>query len=116
MIRPVALGDAEAVYKLMCELEECELPRVPFGSIFSEQLSTAHCKAFVYEGVAPGERAARVLGFINMRIEGQLHHAAHRFYERRGMERMHVKFVMPLGYHETVTPSHREAVHDETER
>lgn len=166
MIRPVALSDAEAVYQLMCELEECELPRGSFGTIFDEQLSSAHYRAFVYEGVEPGEQTARVLGFINMRIEGQLHHAAdvaeimelvvdpgvrsagiggelferacqeartagceqieltsnarrhaaHRFYERRGMERTHVKFVMPLGYDETVTPSHREAVHDETER
>ena len=143
MIRPVALSDADAVYRLMCELEECELPREPFDRIFAGQCGNEHQYGFVY--VSPSD-GGRVLGFINMRIEGQLHHGAdiaeimelvvdsdvrgggiggalfervceearaagcaqieltsnarrhdaHRFYERHGMERTHVKRVMPL--------------------
>lgn len=73
MIRSVTAHDADAVYGLMCQLEDCELPREPFDAIFGAQLAAPGQHAFVY---VSDDADPRVLGFINMRIEGQLHHAA----------------------------------------
>ena len=73
MIRPVTAEDADAVYRLMCQLEACELPREPFERIFARQLAALGQHGFVYVSDGP---EPRVLGFINLCVEGQLHHAA----------------------------------------
>ena len=59
----------EAVYGLMCELERTELDKTQFQEIFEQQLSSEQWISYVYE------TDNTVIGFINMRIERQLHHA-----------------------------------------
>lgn len=69
MIRKATMTDLDAVYGLICELENTALPREAFGDIYTEQLNNENCTCLVYE--ADG----RVVGVLNMRFERQLHHA-----------------------------------------
>jgi len=69
MIRRTENKDLEAVYGLMCELERTELDKAKFSEIFERQLCSKQWIGYVYE------QNNTVIGFINMRIEQQLHHA-----------------------------------------
>ncbi|MBR3342744.1 MAG: GNAT family N-acetyltransferase [Solobacterium sp.] len=69
MIRRTENKDLEAVYGLMCELERTELDKAKFSEIFERQVCSEQWISYVYE------QDNTVIGFINMRIEQQLHHA-----------------------------------------
>lgn len=69
MIRKATMTDLDAVYSLICELENTVLPREAFGDIYTEQLNNENYTCLVYE--ADGN----VVGVLNMRFERQLHHA-----------------------------------------
>ena len=68
MIRPAVACDAAAVYKLLCQLEETRFDRTAFDARFAWQLESPAFRGFVL--VDEGE----VAGFINVRVERQLHH------------------------------------------
>ena len=139
-VRAAERGDARAVYGLMCQLEEQKFDYGLFEERYFWQLENPAFRGLVLED------AGSVDGFINVRIERQLHHAlpvaeitelvvdhtcrgggrggmlldaaiayahrqgcevldvtsnakrvdAHRFYERHGMNRTHVKLTMEL--------------------
>ncbi len=69
MIRVTEQKDLEAVYGLMCVLERTELDKAKFTEIFLRQLCSEQWISYVFE------QDNTVIGFINMRIERQLHHA-----------------------------------------
>ena len=66
--RPAEPEDWKIVYDLMCQLENQELPKEGFHQIYMEQQKDEHFWQSVY--VLDGQ----VKGFVNMRMEGQLHH------------------------------------------
>ena len=70
MFRKATPEDCDAVYHLICDLEHKELPYVPFAEIFAEQIADNrfYCLLFEKEG--------KVAGVLNLRFEGQLHHAS----------------------------------------
>ncbi|HIX25334.1 MAG TPA: GNAT family N-acetyltransferase [Candidatus Lachnoclostridium avicola] len=67
-VRPAEPEDREAVYGLMCQLENQELPKEGFDEIYGEILGDGHFCSLVYD------RGGRAEAFVNMRMEGQLHH------------------------------------------
>ncbi|HIZ80165.1 MAG TPA: GNAT family N-acetyltransferase [Candidatus Lachnoclostridium stercorigallinarum] len=67
-VRPAEAKDREAVYRLMCQLENQELPKEGFDRIYGEILEDGHFRSLVYD------RGGRTEGFVNLRMEGQLHH------------------------------------------
>lgn len=69
-IRPAAAEDWEQVYGLMCQLENEELDKEEFYRIYMEQRKNPDFCGLVY--AIDGQAEA----FVNMRMEGQLHHAA----------------------------------------
>lgn len=69
MIRTSTINDCDAIYNLICELENIALPREVFGDIYTEQLGCENHICLVYE--ADG----KVVGVLNMRFERQLHHS-----------------------------------------
>lgn len=69
MVRKATAADEAAVYQLMCELEGEELPRRRFGEIYASQQKDPRYIPLVWEN------ASGILGFINLRLEGQLHHS-----------------------------------------
>lgn len=69
MIRRAVPTDLEAIYSLICELEDTALPRMAFGNIYIEQLNNKNYVCLVYE------EDGKVTGVLNMRYEYQLHHA-----------------------------------------
>ena len=70
MFRKANEEDCKAVYNLICELEEKELPYKEFAEIYREQVKDEgyYCLVYEYEG--------KVIALLNLRFEGQLHHAA----------------------------------------
>ena len=70
MIRKTRFEDKKDVYRLLCELENVQLDYACFSDIFDKQLDNSMYSSYVY--VAED----KVVGFINGRIEAQLHHAA----------------------------------------
>ena len=69
MYRKAEMDDCEKVYSLICEMEQKQLPFDKFSTIFQEQLSSRHYYCLVYE------YDNQVIGVLNLRFEGQLHHS-----------------------------------------
>lgn len=69
MDRKATKTDEKQVYELMCRLEQTRLPYDRFAEIFQEQLASKHYYCLVWE------EDGRVAGVLNLRWEGQLHHA-----------------------------------------
>lgn len=85
--RKAQSGDCRAVYNLMCQLEQTELPFDRFSEIYNEQTANENyycllCENFDNEhnGSADGhddsmdEHTGNVIAALNMRFERQLHH------------------------------------------
>lgn len=70
VIRPAVRTDCAFVYDLICDMEAEELPYDEFTRIFAEQMADGRMLCLVTED--DGEP----VGFINLRMERQLHHAA----------------------------------------
>lgn len=70
MIRLAMAADFAAVYRLLCALEETELPRAGAAAAYAELLTAAGHTVWV------AEEAGAVIGFAHLRTEAQLHHAA----------------------------------------
>lgn len=70
VIRPAEERDLNAVYALVCDMEEKELPCGAFAEIFRAQLASPDYLCLVCE--LGGEAVAE----CNLRFEYQLHHAA----------------------------------------
>lgn len=68
VIRPAVTRDGVAIYKLLCQLEDACFDREAFDARFAWQLESAAFCGFVL--VDDGE----IAGFINVRVERQLHH------------------------------------------
>ncbi|MBM6828091.1 GNAT family N-acetyltransferase [Anaerotignum lactatifermentans] len=70
MFQKAQAEDCRAVYKLICDMEQKELPYDRFHNIFLGQLARPdfYCLLLKEEG--------QVLGMLNLRFEEQLHHAA----------------------------------------
>lgn len=70
MIRRSTMQDLEDVYQLTCELENDELPYAAFVRIYNNQMLDDRyaCLVCVTDD--------RIVGFLNMRFEEQLHHTA----------------------------------------
>ena len=70
IIRESTSADCQAIYDLICDMEQKELPFKSFRSIYLKQIARPWYDCLVYE------RNGKVLGMINVRYEFQLHHAA----------------------------------------
>lgn len=70
MFRFYTAADCRQIYELICQLESAVLPYEQFASVYLEQLHDSHYYGYIYE------ENSRILGFLNLRIERQLHHAA----------------------------------------
>lgn len=70
MIRRSTMQDSEAIYQLTCELENSELPYTEFMRIYYNQSNDDRYVCLV------SETDEKINGFLNLRIEGQLHHVA----------------------------------------
>ena len=70
MIRLAELKDAGAVYSLISEMEQSALNRADFEAVFREQLQNPNFFCWL------AEEGKIILGCLNLRIEGQLHHTA----------------------------------------
>ncbi len=70
MFRLSTAADCRQIYELVCQLENTVLPYEAFNSVYSEQLQDRRYFSYIYE------ENCHILGFLNLRIERQLHHAA----------------------------------------
>lgn len=68
MYRKSTLEDCRAIYQLICELEQKELPYQRFSEIYYQQIqdSRYYCLVYEYNG--------SVVAALNLRMEEQLHH------------------------------------------
>ena len=66
-VRMATVADTDAVYELMCQLEDTRFDRLTFCKRFAWQLARQPFFAFVLE-------EDDVVGFVNVRVERQLHH------------------------------------------
>ena len=68
-IRKSGFQDCDAIYALVCDMENKVLPYEAFRQIYSAQLTSGNytCLVFVEDG--------DVVGCLNLRMEAQLHHA-----------------------------------------
>lgn len=73
MIRPATLADTDAIWRLVCALEETELDRDAFAAVFAQQQASGRHVTLVWTQGAPNAPAQALM---NMRIEPQLHHIA----------------------------------------
>jgi len=62
-------SDCQAVYGLICELEETKLPFDRFSEIYEKQLKSKDYECLVYE------QSGRVIGVLNLRYGEPLHHS-----------------------------------------
>lgn len=69
-IRNSRKEDLRQIYALTCDMENKVLCRDAFEAIYNRQLEDGHFLCLVCE------EGGQVIGFINLRIEEQLHHAA----------------------------------------
>ena len=67
-MRKSELKDTEALYQLMCDLENKELPYETFKTIYMQQLQNEHMYCLVEE------IDGKIVAMLNMRFETQLHH------------------------------------------
>lgn len=70
LIRESTSADCHAIYDLICDMEQTQLPFQKFRCIYMRQVANPDYECLVYE------RQGKVLGMINLRYENQLHHAA----------------------------------------
>lgn len=70
MNRTASLLDCDAVYRLICGLEQKQLPYDMFCRIYQEQMRDGRYVCLVYE------QENQVLGVLHLRFEWQLHHGA----------------------------------------
>ena len=70
MIRFAAWEDLEQVYTLLCILEETSLPREAFDNIYRVLLDSRDHILLVHDTAGAAD------GFLHLRTEKQLHHAA----------------------------------------
>jgi (aminoalkyl)phosphonate N-acetyltransferase len=68
-IRKALLNDDEAVYEMICDLEEQKLNRNSFSNIYRKNVSNSPNRYFIIEN----EKS--IIGFINIHIKSILHHA-----------------------------------------
>lgn len=67
-LRKSTLADCEDIYKLICQLEDRELPRASFERIYATQVSDPRYYALVCQ------LDGQIVGVLNLRFEEQLHH------------------------------------------
>ena len=72
MIRKAQPEDCEAIWRLVCTLEETELDHDAFAAVFADQQADGRHVTLMWSE----EADAPVQALMNMRIEVQLHHAA----------------------------------------
>lgn len=70
LIRSAKPEDREAVYSLLCELEEHSLPRAPFEAVYEANLRNPDIYYFVWE------QDDRATAFISLHVQLLLHHEA----------------------------------------
>lgn len=70
MFRKATAEDCRAVYDLICELEQKQLPYDCFAEIFAEQVADSRFYCLLWE------TQDRVSAALNLRFERQLHHAS----------------------------------------
>ena len=68
MIRNSLPKDCEAIYDMVCDKEHTKLDREAFEKIYHEQRNNMDYTCLVYE------RDGKAAGFLNLRVEWQLHH------------------------------------------
>ena len=68
MIRRYEERDFDEIYKLICDLEKQEMDKEAFRNRMNYQLNSSIYHGFVYE------TDDEINGFMNIRIEAQLHH------------------------------------------
>lgn len=68
MIRKATLNDCEDIYQMVCDMEETMLPYDRFYDILKKQINCNDYYTAVFE------ENAKILGFLNIRFEQQLHH------------------------------------------
>lgn len=73
MIRKARPEDCEAIWRLVCTLEACELDHDAFAAVFADQQTDGRHVTLVWSEDNPD---APIQALMNMRIELQLHHAA----------------------------------------
>lgn len=69
--RKASINDCKQVYRLICEMEYKQLPYDRFSAIYYEQMDRRQYDCLVCE------RDHTVIGVLNLRFEGQLHHSAY---------------------------------------
>ena len=69
MYRKATMKDCKGVYDLICDLDCRELPYDSFSQIFAEQIADSRFYCLICE------EEGRLAGVLNLRFEGQLHHA-----------------------------------------
>lgn len=69
-VRRANAGDAAVIYRMICDLEECELDRSVFNSLFLEQLEAGN--PVFYVALAEG----KVVGVGSCSVQIHLHHTA----------------------------------------
>ena len=69
MFRKGTINDCKEVYKLICEMEQKQLPFERFSAIYQKQINDKNFYCLVCE------RENRVIGVLNLRFEEQLHHS-----------------------------------------
>lgn len=69
MLRKAVSEDWKAAYALICDMEQTRLDETAFRAIFLEQQESGAYCPLVYETPEDG-----VIGFLNLRMERQLHH------------------------------------------
>ncbi len=67
--RQASAGDCRAVWELICDMEQTELPYDAFSDVFERQRANPQFYCLL------ADATGTVAGVLNMRIEGQLHHA-----------------------------------------
>lgn len=67
-LRPAGREDCQAVYELICRLEDTRFPFDTFSTLYEEQLVSERHICLLCE------REGSVVGVLNLRMEGQLHH------------------------------------------
>lgn len=67
-IRKATGGDAEAIYALICDLENTHYPKESFDKLFNQNIKAKRIGYFV------GQINDRVVGFGSVYINGLLHH------------------------------------------
>ena len=69
MFRKATSNDCRAIHKLICDMEDEDLPYLRFQEIFEKQLNDKRHECIICE------ENEIVIGVLNLRYEEQLHHA-----------------------------------------